>query len=172
MIFDTISKNDDGLRFVKARGDNKRKVLLQLNGVKVVDVSDEEVVFDLVSETAAEKVSAIDAQNVDAALEHSAEWFGKELPESVVRGAYTPSATADLLIECERIGATKIFDSQQQAVDIDSLQKDRTCDVILEFSGIWFAKKNFAATWNLVQVRLHPEPVLDTYPDEYAFVDQ
>ena len=171
MIFDAISKNDDGLRFVKARNDKKRKVLLQLNSVRIVDVSDEEIVLNLESESNANKVHAIDVQAVGAALEHSVEWFGKELPEAVVRGAYTPSATDDLLIESERIGATKIFDDQQQAVDIESLQKDRTCDVILEFSGIWFAKKNFAATWNVVQVRLHPES-LDDYPDEYAFVDQ
>ena len=170
MIFDTISKNDDGLRFAKARKPNKRKVLIQLNGVKISEVSDE-VFIDLVSESNAGKVSVIDAQNVDAAIEHSAEWFGKELSETVIRAAYTSSASPDNRIECERIDATKIFDAQQQAVDIESLQKDRSCDVILEFSGLWFAKKNFAATWNLVQVRLHPEPILDTYPDDYAFVD-
>jgi hypothetical protein len=170
MIFDTISKNDDGLRFVKARNDTKRKVLIQLNGVKISDVGDE-IFLDLVSDINSGKVSMIDTQNVDAAIEHSAEWFGKELSETVIRAAYTSSASPDNRIECERIDATKIFDAKQQAVDIESLQKDRSCDVILEFSGIWFAKKNFAATWNLVQVRLHPEPILDTYPDDYAFVD-
>lgn len=169
MIFDTISKNDDGLRFAKARKPNKRKVLIQLNGVKISEVSDE-VFIDLVSESNAGKVSVIDAQNVDSAIEHSAEWFGKELSENVIRAAYTSSASPDNRIECERIGATKIFDAQQQAVDIESLQKDGSCDVILEFSGLWFAKKNFAATWNLVQLRLHPE-ALDEYPDDYAFVD-
>ena len=67
MIFDTISKNDDGLRFVKARNDTKRKVLIQLNGVKISDVGDE-IFLDLVSDINSGKVSMIDAQNVDAAI--------------------------------------------------------------------------------------------------------
>jgi hypothetical protein len=169
MLFDTLTKGDDGLRFVKVLNDNKRKVLIQMNGVKISDISDE-VVLDLVSDSNIEKVSAIDAKNVEAAQENSTAWFGKELSEGVIRGAYTPSVV-DSQLSCDKIEVTKVFDSQQQAVDFETLQKDQVCDVILEFSGLWFAKKTFACTWNLVQVRLHPEPVLDTYPDQYAFVD-
>jgi len=44
--------------------------------------------------------------------------------------------------------------------------------VILEFAGLWFAKKSFGSSWNVVQVRVHPDPILDTYPEEYAFVDE
>lgn len=171
MIFDTINKNDDGLRFVKARTDNKRKVLVQLNGVKVVDVAEEEITFDLTSEKNSGKISSVDSTTVAAAIEHSEEWFGRALPETVIRGAYIPSAKDDCLIECERITPTKVYDASTQEVDIESLQKDKSCDVILEFSGIWFAKKNFQGTWNLVQVRVHPEPILDNYPDGFAFVD-
>lgn len=169
MLFDTLTKSDDGLRFVKVLNDNKRKVLIQLNGVKIADISDE-VVVDLVSGSNIEKVMAIDTKNIEAAQENATAWFGKQLSEPVIRGAYTPS-TVDGQLICDRIEVTKVFDSQQQAVDFETLQKDQSCDVILEFSGLWFAKKNFSCTWNLVQVRLHPEPVLDTYPDQYAFVD-
>ena len=169
MLFDTLTKGDDGLRFVKVLNDNKRKVLIQMNGVKISDISDE-VVLDLMSDSNIEKVSAVDAKNVEAAQENSTAWFGKELSEGVIRGAYTPSVV-DNQLSCDRIEVTKVFDSQQQAVDFETLKKDQACDVILEFSGLWFAKKTFACTWNLVQVRLHPEPVLDTYPDQYAFVD-
>ena len=56
MIFDTLTKGEDGLRFVKVRNDNKRKVFIQLNGVKISDISDE-VVLDLISETNIETVS-------------------------------------------------------------------------------------------------------------------
>ena len=56
-------------------------------------------------------------------------------------------------------------------VDFDVVQPEKTCDVILEFAGLWFAKKSFGSSWNVVQVRVHPDPVLDTYPEEYAFVD-
>lgn len=170
MIFDAISKNDEGLRFVKAMSDSKRKVLVQLNGVRVVNISDEEITFDLATEKNRGKISSVDDAALSAAIENSAQWFGRELPETIIRGAYTPSAKDDM-IECERIDATRVFDDQQKLVDVAALQKDGSCDVIVEFSGIWFAKKNFATTLNVVQVRLHPEPVLDNYPDEFAFVD-
>jgi hypothetical protein len=69
---------------------------------------------------------------------------------------------------------TRVFNSQQEVVDFETVQPEKTCDVILEFAGIWFAKKAFGPTWNVVQVRIHddPEPILDTYPEEYAFVDE
>jgi hypothetical protein len=169
MIFDTLSKGDDGLRFVKVHNDDKRKVFIQLNGVKISDASDE-AVLDLVSDFNIDKINAIDATNIEAAQANSTDWFGKELSEGVIRGAYTPSTT-DTHMTCERIEVTKVFNSQQEAMDFETLQKDKVCDVILEFSGLWFAKKNFASTWNLVQVRVHPEPIIDTYPEEYAFVD-
>lgn len=169
MIFDTLSKGEDGLRFVKVRTDDKRKVFVQLNGVKISDVSDE-AVLDLVSDLNIDKINAFDSANIEAAQENSTDWFGKKLSEGVIRGAYTPS-TDNNHLTCERLEVTKVFNSQQEAVDFETLQKDKVCDVILEFSGIWFAKKNFACTWNLVQVRVHPEPIIDTYPEEYAFVD-
>ena len=141
MIFDTLTKGEDGLRTVKVRNDNKRKVFVQLNGVKISDISDD-ILIDIVSDANVEKIKVIDSGNVTAAQ-----------------------------LRCERIDVTKVFNSQQEAVDFETLQKDKSCDVILEFSELWFAKKSFACTWNLVQVRLHPEPIIDTYPDEYAFVD-
>jgi hypothetical protein len=169
MIFDTLTKNEDGFRSVKVRNDNKRKVFVQLNGVKIADISDD-IVLDLVSDVNAEKIRAIDHANISAAHENATDWFGKELSEDVIRGAYTTSAPSDQ-ISCDRIDVTKVFNSQQETVDFETLQKDQSCDVILEFSDLWFAKKTFGCTWNLVQVRLHPEPIVDTYPDEYAFVD-
>jgi hypothetical protein len=169
MIFDTLTKGEDGLRTVKVRNDNKRKVFVQLNGVKICDISDD-ILIDIVSEVNVEKIRVIDSGNVTAAQENAVDWFGKELSEDVIRGAYTHSAP-DSQLRCERIDVTKVYNSQQEAVDFETLQKDKSCDVILEFSELWFAKKSFACTWNLVQVRLHPEPIVDTYPDEYAFVD-
>jgi len=140
MIFDTLTKGEDGLRTVKVRNDNKRKVFVQLNGVKISDITDD-ILIDIVSDVNVEKIKVIDSGNVTAAQENAVDWV------------------------------TKVFNSQQEAVDFETLQKDKSCDVILEFSELWFAKKSFACTWNLVQVRLHPEPIIDTYPDEYAFVD-
>jgi hypothetical protein len=120
-----------------------------------------------------QKISTIDTANLDAALENCESWFGKKVSEGVIKGAYKSSLDTDVLT-CDRLDVTRVFNSQQELVDFEAVQPEKTCDVILEFAGIWFAKKAFGPTWNVVQVRVHddPEPILDTYPDEYAFVDE
>jgi len=49
---------------------------------------------------------------------------------------------------------------------------------LIEFSGLWFAKKAFGPSWNLVQVKVHEEkksePEIhekESYPDEYTIQD-
>jgi len=169
MLYNAPAKGDDGLYFVKALNDTKRKCLVQLNKVKVADVSGD-MVFDLTHEGNIKKIADIDALNLESAYENCETWFGKQLSEKVIEGAYT-SSIADNQITGERLEVTKVFNAQQEQVDIESVQPNKTCDVILEFAGIWFAKKSFGASWNVVQVRVHPDPILDTYPEEYAFVD-
>ena len=170
MLYNAPAKGDDGLYFVKALNDTKRKCLVQLNGVKVVDVSGD-VVLDLATEDNLGKIGAIDALNLEAAQENCETWFGKQLSEKVIEGAYT-SSVADGQITGECIEATKVFNTQQEQVDLETVQPGKTCDVILEFAGLWFAKKSFGSSWNVVQVRVHPDPILDTYPDDYAFADE
>lgn len=169
MLYNAPVKGDDGLYFVKALNDNKRKCLVQLNKVKVSEVSGE-VVFALISDTNIDKIKNVDSQNLVAAHENAESWFGKALSEKVVEGAYTPSLVNDQL-SGDKIEVTKVFNSAREVVDFDLVQPEKTCDVILEFSGLWFAKKAFGSSWNIVQVRLHDDPVLDVYPDEYSFID-
>lgn len=167
MIYNTPAKGDDGLYFVKVLNDDKRKCLVQLDNVKISDVSGE-VVMDVVN---GEKIENFDAQNLDAAQENCETWFGKKLSEGVVRGAYT-SSLKDGQMTADRLDITKVFNAQKELIDFDGVQPGKTCDVILEFAGLWFAKKAFGSTWNVVQVRVHDDPIIDTYPDEYAFIDE
>jgi hypothetical protein len=169
MLYNTPIKGDDGLYFVKALNDSKRKCLIQLNGVKLVDVSGD-IVMDLTSDANVAKIQDIDTGNLSAAVENAETWFGKNLSDKVVEGAYT-SSVADRQVTGERIDVTKVFNSDQEEVDFETIQPGKTCDVILEFSGLWFAKKSFGSSWNVVQVRVHPDPILDTYPEGFAFVD-
>ena len=171
MIYNAPTKGEDGLYFVKTLNDDKRKCLVQLNKVKVTDVSGE-IVMDLGSEVNTQKINTIDTANLEAALENCESWFGKKVSDGVIRGAYTSNLN-ETAMTCDRIEATKVFNTQQEPTDFDLVQPEKTCDVILEFAGIWFAKKAFGPTWNVVQVRVHddPEPILDTYPDGYAFVE-
>ena len=170
MLYNAQAKGDDGLYFVKALNDSKRKCLVQLNKVKVADVSGD-IVFELASEANVKKIGVIDTLNLEAARENCETWFGKQLSEKVIEGAYT-SSVADGQVTGERIEVTKAFNAQQESVDIENVQAGKVCDVILEFAGLWFAKKSFGSSWNVVQVRVHPDPILDTYPEEYAFVDE
>ena len=170
MLYNAPAKGEDGLYFVKALNDSKRKCLVQLNKVKIADVSGD-IVIDLETETNTSKIQVIDTDNLAAAVENAETWFGKKLTEKVVEGAYTSSIT-DGQITGERIEVTRVFNAEQQQVDFENVQPGKTCDVIMEFAGLWFAKKSFGPSWNIVQVRVHPDPVLDTYPEEYAFVDE
>ena len=169
MLYNAPAKGDDGLYFVKALNDSKRKCLVQLNKVKMADVTGD-IVMELGSEDNVAKIQAIDTENLSAAVENAETWFGKKLSDKVVEGAYT-SSIADGQVTGERIEVTKVFNSEQEEVDFETAQPGKTCDVILEFAGLWFAKKSFGSSWNVVQVRVHPDPIIDTYPEGYAFVD-
>jgi hypothetical protein len=169
MLYNAPAKGDDGLYFVKALNDSKRKCLVQLNKVKMADVTGD-IVMELGSEDNVAKIQAIDTENLSAAVDNAETWFGKKLSDKVVEGAYT-SSIAGGQITGERIEVTKVFNSEQEEVDFETVQPGKTCDVILEFAGLWFAKKSFGSSWNVVQVRVHPDPIIDTYPEGYAFVD-
>jgi hypothetical protein len=169
MLYNAPAKGDDGLYFVKALNDSKRKCLVQLNKVNMADVTGD-IVMELGSEDNVAKIQAIDTENLSAAVDNAETWFGKKLSDKVVEGAYT-SSIADGQITGERIEVTKVFNSEQEEVDFETVQPGKTCDVILEFAGLWFAKKSFGSSWNVVQVRVHPDPIIDTYPEGYAFVD-
>jgi hypothetical protein len=41
MIYDTVTKGEDGLYHVRAFTDERKKVFVQLNNVKIVDVSED-----------------------------------------------------------------------------------------------------------------------------------
>jgi len=169
MLYDAPVKGEDGLYFVKSLNDSKRKCLVQLNNVSITDIPGDTTIT-LNSDANMAKIQVIDDHNLSTAVENAETWFGKKLSDKVVEGAYT-SSIADGQITGERLEVTKVFNSDQEPVDFDTIQSDKMCDVILEFAGLWFAKKSFGSSWNVVQVRLHPDPILDTYPDGYAFVD-
>jgi len=89
----------------------------------------------------------------------------------VIKGAYTPSVVNGQLT-ADRLEVTKVFNAQQESIDFEGVQSGKNCNVILEFAGLWFAKKAFGSTWNIVQVKVLEDPILDVYPDGYAFVDE
>ena len=185
MIYDTPQKGEDGMYHVRALTEEKKRCLIQLTGVKVsdVDTNSGEVSFNVTGEDNQAKLETIHASNIQSALKNSKEWFGKELPDKTITNAYMK----DDELSVDRINATRIFDSQKQPVDFGTLKEDNVCSVFVEFSGLWFAKKAFGPSWNLVQVKIHeeekppppepepepePEHPVEAYPEEYMFEDE
>lgn len=174
MIYDKPNKGEDGLYFVKALGDNKKRHYLQLNRVKNLSLSGDsnEISMNLVSEKNFQKIADLDELNIKSAVENATSWFGKELGEDVVRAAYTSSLVSNEFT-CEKIPQTRVFNANQELVNFDNIKPTSVCTTIVEFAGLWFAKKAFGPVWNLVQVKVFDDPVIeDLYPEEYAIADE
>ena len=165
MIYDTLSKGEDGLYHSRALNDEKKRYFVQMDGV---------IGSDVYKETG--KVSG-HTTNLQSALENSKTWFGKELPEKTISGAYTISDN----LETDRISATRVFDHTKESVEFSSITVGMSCTALVEFSGLWFAKKVFGPSWNIVQLKIHEEKIPEakveveveeeTYPDQYMIQD-
>jgi hypothetical protein len=164
MLFKAPTKGDDGIYYARATDDTKKKVFVQLNKVKVHDSTAATVTFDT-NAPSRKKLQKIETENLQQALEHSVEWFGREMSEEALSAAYYNDLTQ---LTAERIAPTKIFNADAEVVDFDALVKGKKCNVILEFVGLYFAKSSFGPVWNLVQVKLHADPQPE-YPEEFAF---
>jgi len=163
MFFKPPTKENDGLYYVRAFQDDKKKVFYQLNGAKIKTASESELVLDLKSRA---KIDALDEQNIQAAIEHSQEWFGKELTEEYLRNAYTSPKD----ISVERIHPTKVFSPELEITRFEDAAAGRECNAIIEFAGLYFARQSFGPVFNVVQVKLHATKVCE-YPEDYAFVE-
>jgi|TARA_B110000977_G_scaffold198137_1_gene282308 hypothetical protein len=177
MFYNTPSKGDDGLYFVQASSDEKCKCLVQLNGVTVSEMSGE-MIFDMNTESNTKKINDVESMNLSAAHENCVEWFGKQLSERVINGAHSGVLTnGQMTVDVLTDPPVRVFNTNKEPIEFDNVQPDRMCDVLVEFAGLWFAKKAFGGYWNVVQIRLHDEPVKEVpvknlYPEEYAFMDE
>ena len=170
MIYDTISKGDDGLYHVQAFNDEHKRCFVRVDNVIITDVTDD-ITFDVNASSAIDEIHEANIQN---AIENGEAWFGKKVSEKTIRSAYI----RDEALTAECIEQTKIFGSDKELLDKDALANDMKCSVILEFNGMWFAKKAFGPAWNVVQVKIEksePEPVQEvfdrSYSEEYMFGD-
>jgi|TARA_B110000858_G_scaffold196226_1_gene254503 hypothetical protein len=171
MIYGVPSKGEDGLYHVHAFNDDRKRCFTRLNNVKVVEITDDDIMFDI---NGSDAIEALHDTNMQSAVENSETWFGKKLSDKTIRTSYIRDET----ITADRIEHTKIFRSDKVIADKDALQVGENCSVILEFHGLWFAKKAFGPAWNVVQVKLdkdEPEEVQETfdetYPEDYMFED-
>jgi len=171
MFYSSPTKNDDGLYIVKAFTDDKRKYLVPLDGIMNAD--SDELVFTIEDETMFQEV---DTLNIAAAKENSETWFGKKLSDDTLERAYTKTIVSSQ-VTADIIAATKAYDYNKHPIELSTIENQTKVKALLEFAGLWFAKKAYGPIWNVVQVRdmtepdpePEPEPEFqDEYPDEYV----
>jgi len=150
--------------------------MYQLNRTKLVTKFDdsENVTLDL-TDAAVGIVSKVDDEILAAAKENCLDWFGKNLAEKTLDTAFSRSVTGNVM----NVGKatikgqvlTKVFNqATKESVETSVLDPDTLCDVMLEFSGVWFMKKTFGPIWRIAQARILAPPK-KLYPDEYLFQD-
>lgn len=171
MQFSTVIRLEDGRRYTKATGDDGNRVMIQLNNVNLVSKFDDTdtVTIELQDHG---PVSDIDEQNITAAVENCEAWFDREVPKKTLETAYT-SSLKDSTMNVSKATVngkvvTRIYDSTRTPVESSDVGEMQKCDVILEYSGLWFAKKTFGPIWRIAQVRIRAKPK-SVYPDEYLF---
>ena len=176
MIFGKPKKLPDGRYYLKVTKDDESRVMYQLNKTKMVTKFDdsENVTLELV-ESAAAIVSKVDDEIIAAAKVNCLDWFGKALADKTLDTAFSRSVKDGVM----NVGKatvkghvlTKVFNSvTKEAVETSTLESDTMCDVMLEFSGVWFMKKTFGPIWRIAQARILAPPK-KVYPDEYLFQD-
>tara|TARA_B110000858_G_C17774597_1_gene461548 strand:+ start:232 stop:777 length:546 start_codon:yes stop_codon:yes gene_type:complete len=175
MIYNKPTKAEDGMRHVAAFTDEKKRCFIQLPCVKVLDTDSEmgEVSFEITGEENQAKIESVHESSIESAVENAVEWFGKELPEKTVTNAYTKEEC----LSTDKIEATRVFNSKNEQVDFETLSPGTTCSIFVEFSGLWFARKAFGPSWNIVQVKINEEEKkgveetqeIEAYPDGCMF---
>ena len=167
MLYTAPAKGDDGCYFVRATTDEKKKHFIQLNKARISATTESDITIDPASPANKRKIAAINKANLQAAKENAKQWFGKDKSVDALKAAYS-----DAELVAERIPPTKVFSAEQEVIDFTNLREGDECALILEFVGMWFAKTAFGPAYNVVQVKLYPEPVKSEYPEEYAFVEE
>lgn len=170
--YGTVIKTKDGRYYSKVtNNDNDAggRIMIQMDNVTLVN----EDIIEFSDEYNTSKIVNIDTANKESALKNSNEWFSKLLSEKHINSAYVQSITDGTMnISKATVGkkvVTRVFDHKHTELTTDGLVDNIVCDVVLEFSGLWFMRNSFGPIWRLAQVRL-PRPKKNIYPDQCLFM--
>ena len=175
MIYGQPKKLPDGRYYLKVSTDDGNRCMLQLNNTTLLTkFSESENVTLSLNDKSLAKIQAVNAQNLESAKENGESWFGKQVSEKTLEAAYSPNVKDNTIITSKatvnKNVVTKCYDHEKNPVDLDNLDENMKCDVIVEFSGLWFMKKTFGPIWRIAQIRLKAPPK-KVYPDDYLFND-
>ena len=171
MKFSAPTRDADGLYYARVKGDDGKKVFMQLNKVKCTRSSTNVVEFAIDQPANKKKVRKVEEENIATAVAHSADWFGTDMTEEQINAAYSSIVESTGRLSVERIPPTKVFTSNLEQTDFEAITEGKTCNLIVEFAGLYFARTSFGPMWNLVQCKLHADPIVNEYPEEAAFAE-
>jgi hypothetical protein len=175
MIYGEPKKLPDGRYYLKVSTDDGNRCMVQLNNTNLLTkFSESENVTLSLTDKSLEKIQAINTENITQAKENSELWFGRKVSDKTIDAAYTPNVKDNTLISSKatvnKNVVTRCYDHEKNLINLEDLNEDVKCDVIIEFSGLWFMKKTFGPIWRLAQIRLKAPPK-KLYPDDYLFAE-
>lgn len=170
-------KIPDGRYYIKVSKGGER-VFYQLNKVQLADeglFSSKDLSFQM-NEMAQSIIAAVDQELVGQAVASKLDWFGKEISDETIFKAYQSALEGPVFqAPLARVNGnivTVAYDSQKAAVDMATIQKGATLDILVELAGLWFLKKSFGPIFRIAQIRVSSPPVQKkTFPTEYLFDD-
>ena len=121
-----------------------------------------------------DKLVKLDDNNLDQTYQHSQEWFNKELPMDILENMYKritqpfkkdeiPSVEFKLPFHKQSL-QTKIYNSNNELVEIDNLKPGSTVIAMLHIRGLKFLKQNYYCDIFLSQIKLVKEIVKTIKP--------
>jgi hypothetical protein len=154
----------DGEVWVSTRQGSGRPTFKQINGVKISELHEDTVVFNLQEND----ISSYDDDIRAAAKVNKQEWFGRDVSDRVLEKAYnTPTKDGQFTTQVSSRGV-KSFSADKTSVPVGDLTEGLVCDIVVELQHLWFIKRGFGPEWSIVQIKLRPEPEPDPY-DSYLF---
>lgn len=171
-----VTTLSDGRKFIRCT-ENR----LKLKGC-VLDEdfqADDSVTMQLTDDVA-EVIRQRDQLIIQSAKDNSVAWFGRNLSDKKIEGAYVPGVVQSGLMTCEKARVkgqvvVRAFNLDKTNVQLDDLKKGVKCHVVSELLGVLIYQKNFSPLWKVVQVLVLPAPKPrkpKRYTDECMFDDE
>ena len=180
VVLSKMKKNKNGGKTVYINAQGNKKLYLQLPFMRspfgLSAFTDEatnktsyslDLSFDKDNEAATdlmEKLSALDAKIVETVAANSKEWLGKPYNIEVIKEAlYKPlirpgkddyASTIKLKLMTKPTGEfmAEAYNSAQQSIPVDSIEKGQKCMCIVDFNQIWFIDNKFGVSVRVSQV--------------------
>jgi len=165
IVFSEPQKKD-GEVWVTTRQGSGRPMFKQFNNVKISEINDDTIIFNLQEND----ISSYDEDIQAAARGNKIEWFGREVSDKVLEKAYnSPTKDGQFTTQVGSRGV-RCFTHDKTSVALSDLGDNLVCDIVVELQHLWFIKRGFGPEWSIVQIKTHPEPEEDPY-DSYLFQD-